>query len=259
MTLLSIITINYNDIVGLERTIKSVQSQTIQDFEHIIIDGNSDDGSKELIQNTQENYSYWISENDNGIYDAMNKGVARASGEYILFLNSGDNLSHSNALQDMSKHLGFTDFVYANINVKGGDIDFIKECPDKLSFRYLYDDVPPHQATFTRRAMFKKYGNYDISLKIVADWKFFILAVCKYNASYQYVDTTFSNFYVGGVSSKIVNRQLMEHERNIVLEKEFPVFLQDIKEHFVLERIIRNLRESGKIKLLQQLGILDKF
>lgn len=259
MPLISIITVNYNDLNGLERTLKSVQEQTVNDFEHIIIDGNSDDGSKEFIVKTQENYSYWVSESDKGIYDAMNKGVVAASGDYILFLNSGDDLSHSNALQDMSKHLGFTDFVYANIKVIDGEHEYIRKTPKVLTFRYLYDNVPPHQATFIRRELFEQIGFYDRSLEIVADWKFFIIAICKYNATYNYIDIVFTNFYLGGISSMPENMEQIHVERNKVLEKEFPFFLDDINYRFKLERIINNLRKSKKIKLAQHLGFLNKF
>lgn len=259
MTLLSIITINYNDILGLERTIKSVQSQTIQDFEHIIIDGNSSDGSQELIIKTQENYSYWVSESDEGIYDGMNKGIVKAKGDYILFLNSGDDFSYDNALKDAMKYLHTFDFIYANIKVKDGNKGVIRKNPKELTFRYLFDNVPTHQSTFIRRGLFEKIGVYDSSLQIVADWKFFIIAICKYNATYNYVDKVFTNFYLGGISSRPENMKKVQAERKLVLEKEFPVFLEDIKYRFLLERTLRNLRKSKKIEWLIKLGLLNRF
>ncbi|WP_035336223.1 glycosyltransferase family 2 protein [Dokdonia sp. PRO95] len=257
--ILSIVTVNMNDVLGLEKTITSVQKQSFEDFEHIIIDGNSDDGSKELINKTQENYSYWISEPDKGIYDAMNKGIKAANGEYILFLNSGDDFFYDDALQDAAVYLNKYDFVYANINVKTRSGQYIKKCPDKLTFSYLYKNVPPHQSTFIRLDLFKKIGLYDTSLSIVADWKFFIIAISKYNATYFYLDKIFTNFYHGGISSISENANLIEIERNEVLESEFSVFVDDMKYRFQLERIIRNLRKSNKIKLLQYLGVLSRF
>ncbi len=103
--LLSIITINYNDKFGLERTIKSVQEQTFTNFEHIIIDGGSTDGSKEVIEANKNSFSYWVSEPDKGIYNAMNKGIKEAKGEYLFFLNSGDHLNGQNALDKI--HVSF--------------------------------------------------------------------------------------------------------------------------------------------------------
>src|ERR1700757_1115246 len=90
MPKLSIITINFNDQLGLSKTIKSVISQTISDFEFIIIDGASSDKSLDIIKHYADKISFWVSEKDNGIYDAQNKGIAKATGDYLLFLNSGD-------------------------------------------------------------------------------------------------------------------------------------------------------------------------
>ena len=86
----SIITINYNHIEGLKRTIDSVISQTSSNYEYIIIDGGSTDGSVNIIKEYKEHLVYWISEKDNGVYHAMNKGVAQAQGDYCIFMNSGD-------------------------------------------------------------------------------------------------------------------------------------------------------------------------
>ena len=87
---LSIITINYNNREGLKKTINSVINQTFRDFEYILIDGGSEDGSKEIILQHEAQFSYWRSEKDHGIYNAMNKGILAAKGDYLLFLNSGD-------------------------------------------------------------------------------------------------------------------------------------------------------------------------
>ena len=89
---LSIITINYNNLEGLKRTVESVINQTSKEFEYIVIDGGSNDGSGAYIESKSEHIDYWVSEPDKGIYNAMNKGIAKASGEYLLFLNSGDHL-----------------------------------------------------------------------------------------------------------------------------------------------------------------------
>ena len=112
---ISIITINYNDAKGLKRTIESVKSQIYKDFEHIIIDGDSCDGSKDIINENAELFSYWCSESDRGRYNAMNKGIAHASGDYLLFLNSGDYLSDDNVLKDFSMSLSNKDIVYGDL------------------------------------------------------------------------------------------------------------------------------------------------
>jgi glycosyltransferase involved in cell wall biosynthesis len=185
---ISIITVNYNDKVGLERTITSVTRQTSLNYEHIIIDGGSTDGSAALIEQYQDRFSYWVSEPDNGIYHAMNKGIEVAQGDYILFMNSGDTFysEHSTAL--FNKNIGTEDFVYFDIQLVKKNESIIFETHEKLTFSMLRERMPFHQATFIKRELFIKYGSYDEHLKIVADWKFFILAVAKYNASYKYVN-----------------------------------------------------------------------
>ena len=257
--LITIITVNYNDKLGLERTIKSVQNQKYSDFEFIVIDGNSNDGSKEIIEANQSSFNYYVSEPDHGIYHAMNKGIEKAQGEYILFLNSGDHFESERALEKIQHTLCGEDIVYFNIHVVGQENNYIKKCPKVLSFRYLYDNLPAHQATFFKKTLFDTYGYYDESLKISADWKFLILAICKHNVSYKYVDDTFSVYYADGLSSKPENKKIMEAERTTVLENEFPVFAADIKNNYVVERKLRDLRKSKILKMLVWLGLIHKF
>lgn len=258
--LISIITINYNNHLGLECTVESVQNQTYTNFEHIIIDGGSADGSKEYLESQNDKINYWISEPDNGIYNAMNKGIKVAKGEYLFFLNSGDDFVNSKALQSIAQSLSGEDIIYFNINqVSNREEIKVKRVPSELSFSYLYHDLPPHQSTFIKKKLFNDYGNYDESLKIVADWKFLILALLKYNATYKHVDKVFTNFYLGGVSSNSESFKLMQAEREIVLNKEFPILLNDLKYKYTLERIIRGLRKSKKIQLLIKLGLINKL
>ncbi|MBU2952157.1 glycosyltransferase [Tamlana agarivorans] len=257
--LISIITINYNDVKGLERTMESVLSQTFQDFEYIVIDGGSHDDSKELIEKNQEHIDYWVSEPDSGIYNAMNKGIKKAKGEYLFFLNSGDDFTEKYALKKVVKHLNGEGFVYFNINKIDGKNFAIKRPPEKLTFKYLHSDLPPHQSTFIKKDLFDKYGGYDERLKIVADWKFLILALLKYNSSYKYVDAVYTNFYLGGISSLIANKPIMQKERQAVLDSEFQILMNDLSEFFEQERTLSNLRNSKKLKLLVKLGMLNEF
>ncbi len=257
--LISIITINYNDVEGLKRTIKSVQSQVYSNFEHIVIDGGSTDGSKALIEANKDSFSYWISEPDTGIYYAMNKGIKVAKGEYLFFLNSGDDFIDSKALNRVEMHLNTFDIVYFNINVIDSEKVSLKRSPKILTFAYLHQDLPPHQSTFVKKSLFEKNGYYDEKLTIVSDWKFLILALCKYNATYKYVDDVFSNFYRGGISSLEENFHVMKKERDLVLNTEFLIQMNDLKYKFKLERILRNLRKSKTIQLLIKLRLINKF
>ena len=259
MPKLSIITINYNNLLGLQKTIASVTSQTWQEFEYYVIDGGSTDGSAAYLASQNDKITYWVSESDKGIYNAMNKGIAKASGEYLLFLNSGDHFINSLSLQKVQKHLINDGVIYFNIDVIDNGSSYVLENPTVMSFSYLHNNLPCHQCTFIHQSVFKRVGYYDESLKIVADWKLLIQAILKHNFAYRKVDAVFSTFYKDGISSLPENQSIIEAERARVLQEEFPVLMNDLNEYFVLERIIRNIRKSRKINWLIKLGLLDKF
>jgi glycosyltransferase involved in cell wall biosynthesis len=256
---LSIITINYYNLLGLKKTVESVTSQTWQEFEYIVIDGGSTDGSAEYLESQTDNITYWVSQPDKGIYNAMNKGIAKATGEYLLFLNSGDHFIDALSLQKVQNHLINEDVIYFNIDVIDNGSSYVLENPAVMSFSYLYNDLPCHQCTFIHQSIFERVGYYDESLKIVADWKLLLQAILKYNVTYRKVDDVFSTFYKDGISSLPENQSIIEAERTQVLETEFPVLLNDLNEYFLQQRIIRNLRKSRKINWLIKLGLLDKF
>lgn len=256
---LSIITVNYNNIEGLKKTLESVLTQNWKNFEFIIIDGGSSDGSKEIIESNKEKLDYWVSEPDNGIYHAMNKGIKVANGEYLYFLNSGDHFDNSNALEKINTHLTEKDVVYFDIKVVEKNGVRIKKCPKQLSFQFLHQDLPAHQATFIKKSLFESLGYYDENLKIVSDWKFLLLAICKHQASYKYIEDVFSTYYADGLSSKEESQSLIKFEREQVLNAEFSAFFVDVKERYKLERNLRNLRKSKTIKLLVKLGLIHEF
>ncbi|WP_159085986.1 glycosyltransferase family 2 protein [Flavobacterium faecale] len=259
MKKLSIITINYNNLKGLKRTVESVVNQTWQEFEYIVIDGGSTDGSASYLENHSSNFDYWISDSDTGIYNAMNKGIQKAKGEYLLFLNSGDHLYGNEALQKTISEVCDYDLVYFDIQVIDQEKTSILENPSTFSFEYLHNNLPCHQSLFVKKSAFGVVGLYDEELIIVADWKWFIQAILKYNLSYKKRAGFFSVFYKDGISSIDVNTALIQKERTLVLEKDFPILMNDLKHQYYLERVIRNLRKSRKIKWLLKLGLLDKF
>jgi glycosyltransferase involved in cell wall biosynthesis len=256
---LSIVTINYNNLEGLKRTFESVVNQTWQEFEYIIIDGGSTDGSAAYIESKSENINYWVSEPDKGIYNAMNKGIAKATGEYLLFLNSGDHLYDFKVLEQNHNKITEQDIIYFNLNVVDGNNAFIKEYPHKLPFSYLINDTLPHPATFIKGTIFNKIGLYDESLKITADWKFFIQSICKFNYSYKRIDATLSTFYLYGLSSDPTNKDIIYDEKRKVLSSHFQAYLDDTNCFFELKRTVINLRKSKKINLLVKLGLIKKF
>lgn len=169
--ILSIITINYNNIVGFKKTISSVLQQSYKEYEWIVIDGGSNDGCAELIETYKLNFSFWCSEPDKGIYNAINKGLSHASGEYVQFLNSGDYLYNETTLEkafaqiDGKYDIYYGDMVQVN---NGGKINPITY-PNELGFFFFPYNNICHQATFYRRSLFDN-NPYDESFSIVSDW-----------------------------------------------------------------------------------------
>ncbi len=168
---LSIVTINYNNLVGLKKTIDSVVAQTLRDYEWIVIDGGSTDGSKELIEQYQSHFAYWCSEPDKGIYNAINKGISHAHGDFVQFLNSGDWLFEDTTLEkvfsqiDNKNDIYYGDMVQVNDGEKLNPLSY----PDELGFFFFPYNNICHQATFYRRSLFDN-NPYDESFFIVSDW-----------------------------------------------------------------------------------------
>lgn len=214
---LSIITINYNNREGLQKTIESVVNQTYRSFEYIIIDGGSTDGSVEVIKEYEDNISYWVSEPDNGIYHAMNKGIAKANAPYCQFLNSGDNFHSTTVLEQVIPCLDGTDIVVGQLFLS--NTLSASEIIPTVSMLRLYERSLPHSSAYISTRLLRKY-QYDTSLKIVSDWKFYIQALIYENASYKFIETIVSNFDTNGISSQ--NTALVLSEREQVLKELLP-------------------------------------
>lgn len=259
MPLISIITINYNNLEGLQRTIESVVNQTWQKFEYIVIDGGSTDGSTEYIRTQSDNIDYWVSEPDNGVYNAMNKGIMQAKGEYLLFLNSGDHLFNNNVLENTNQFLAENDLIYFNLNFVDGAESWIHKYPERLLFSFFILETLPHPATFIKRKLFDINGFYNEGFKIVSDWKFFLESVCRHNCSYKRIDETLSTYYLDGISSQTENLKIIFEERQLVLKTDFSAFLDDIDKLDKFEKAIIDIKKSRKIRLLIKLGLLNKF
>lgn len=236
-----------------------MSSQTWQAFEHIIIDGGSIDGSDAYIESKSEPFAYWVSEPDKGVYHAMNKGIAQASGEYLLFLNSGDHFYTNKSLAKGKGLLGNHELVYFNQNIVSATKTYTKEYPVDLSFAYFLKDNLPHQATFIKKTLFDRVGMYKEDFKIVADWKFFIDSICKYNVSYLHVNLTMTTFYVDGISSFPENKKIIDAEKKKVLEADYLAYAKDLEDVLKNMTIINNLRRSRIIKTLIRFGFLNKF
>lgn len=210
----SIITINYNNKAGLTKTIESVISQDYSQFEFIVIDGGSTDGSVEIIKKHKKHINYWVSEPDRGIYHAMNKGIFAAKGEYCNFMNSGDYFCDSHVLTSVFQKGDSANIICGNTFTT----EWIK-APKSITMSFLFNQTICHQCAFIKRQLLLKY-NYDENLKIVADRKFFIQALVFENCSYKAIDVNVVNYDLSGFSSQ--NRVLSDLEYQKVLEQLIP-------------------------------------
>ncbi|MEL6812985.1 MAG: glycosyltransferase family 2 protein [Bacteroidota bacterium] len=228
MPKISIITVNYNNAEGLEQTIASVISQDLQDFEYLVVDGKSTDGSLEVIERQASFIDTWISEADTGVYQAMNKGIRMATGEYLLFLNSGDVLYDSQVLRAVQEKIdGGKDLYYGNLIFTSQGKEMLREYPEDLRFSYFLERSLPHPGSFIKKDLFERIFYYSEVFKIVSDWEFFICAICKEGMSYEHLNMLISRFDLEGMSNDPKNKAQIEEERRLVIQKHFPAMYED--------------------------------
>ena len=214
---LTLITINYNNAEGLSRTIDSIISQTIRDYEWIVIDGGSTDGSVELLEKNKDHFSYWVSEKDHGIYEAMNKGIRHASGEYIIFMNSGDVFSQTRVLQELTPLLD-RDIVAGSVLINGTKKR--KSSPNELTPWSIINYNIPHQAEFIRRSLFTTIGLYSEDLSILSDLEFNLRASLL-NCSYKSMKYDVAIIDQGGISSTQIDK--LKQESKCIQERNLPM------------------------------------
>ena len=296
---LSIITINYNNAEGLRKTLASVASQTYTEIEHIIIDGGSTDNSVEVIREYESSLVSrhcgvpenacgdlgcssplasrlkWISEKDTGIYNAMNKGIRMATGDYIQILNSGDILAAPDVTERMMVALEVQQAKGERLKAKGMEnskaddpssrlsplASRLENCPEifygnmtkvnadgqivgksgytEYSLRQFYSSTLNHDCAYIRADLFEEYGLYDENLKIVSDWKWYLQAIGLGRVKPEYVDIDVTIFDDGGISE--TNLELRNKERRQVLEELLPpAVLWDYDTHaFEMEQMNR--------------------
>lgn len=216
---LSIITINYNNRDGLQKTIDSVVAQSFKDFEWIVIDGGSTDGSRELLEQYADHFAYWVSEPDKGVYNAMNKGIVQAKGEYVNFMNSGDGFVSPTILEEIFSTSHTADVLYGYMMRGGvdGEVNNRSMMKPNLTWIDFYNDGLPHQATFIKRSLFDSFGLYDEGLKAVSDWKFFVNAFVYHKATSEFIPKKVAVYSEGGISDVIG-----EEERKRIIRDLFP-------------------------------------
>lgn len=241
---ISIITVCYNSKETIERTIKSVIAQDYEELEYIIIDGASTDGTQDIIEKYIDKISIYVSEPDHGLYDAMNKGLERASGEVFAFLNSDDYYA-DNVLNKVKEYFenSDADMVSGNMYICKNGINikavYNKEKKENMFFQVVY----PHPALFAKKELYKKYGGFDTSYKIAADSDW-VMRVCFHGADVLCVEDYFTYFSAGGLSSRKIYAALEEQYR-VALKyakwNEYAYMEKQIQEFYAVE-----LREFEK-------------
>lgn len=245
----SVITVNFNNCTGLEATLKSsVNQKRFDDFEIIVIDGGSSDGSKDVIKQYESHIGYWVSEPDKGIYNGMNKGIKASRGEYIIFMNSGDCFFDDMVLWKVfCNNKPKSDIVCGNF-FDGGKIHIM---PKVVTAMYMFNDSLCHQAVFLNASMLKA-NLYDESYKITADWAQMFDALVLHDASYEHVDATVCTLQDGGVSRirwKQLADERVHHKKEVLprrIYEDYHSFSQE-----------RHINEQGRvfIQLISQIGV----
>lgn len=249
---ISVVTVCYNSAETLEQTICSVIMQKYTELEYIIIDGGSTDGTKDIIRKYNADISFWISEPDKGIYDAMNKGLGFCTGDVVAFLNS-DDWYDKNVLKRVNYYFeeNDVDIVSGKTYTAYGQVIkenvFDRTDDENVFFSVIY----PHPALFIKRKLFKKMGGYDMNYKIAADTDWIIRAYCA-GAKILKVDDYFTYFRDGGLSSRNVYESQMEQYKSAMscaqMHEKWEL-AERIKKHYtqVLEDIRQDIRINDAI------------
>ena len=249
----SIITINRNNAAGLEKTMLSVASQTFKEFEYVVIDGASTDDSVEVIKrlSPQVVHLKWVSEPDKGIYNAMNKGIRMASGDYIQILNSADALAANDVTGKMLaalERLDYPTILYGNmIKCFPDGRKVVDKCfaGQEITMLGMFTGTLNHDPAYIRRDLFEKYSYYDESLKIVSDWKWYLQAIVLGGEQPRYVDLDVTLFDMTGISENAHSKTLIREERQQVLDELVPsVYLHDYQQYaddiYLMQRVRRH-------------------
>lgn len=243
----SIITVVYNDVRGIEYTIRSVMKQTYAELEYIIVDGLSTDGTLQVIDQYNEEVSILISEKDNGIYDAMNKGLATATGDYVLFLNSGDELYEDMTLEKVFSSAENADIYYGETKLIDEERNIIGDRRHKTptrfdwkSFRYGMNIC--HQAIYVKRSIAQPY---DVQYALSADVDWVIRAAKKANKIVN-VNQYVAKYLVGGMTQQCHRQSLKE--RYAIFKTHYGTFSTIVNHGVIAARLLLHRIKHGKTR-----------
>lgn len=204
---ISIITVCYNSDKTLETTIKSVIDQTYTDIEYIVVDGGSKDGTLDLIKKYEKNISKWVSESDKGLYDAMNKGVSMATGEVVGLINSDDLFCDNRAIEKVMNvftNNSTLDSVYADLFYvsQNNTNNIVRKWMTGEQKKFNIGWHPAHPTFYIKKDIYKKYGDFDLSYKLAADFEIMLRFLEKYHISTEYLKEPLVKMRLGGETNK---------------------------------------------------------
>jgi glycosyltransferase involved in cell wall biosynthesis len=244
---ISIITVSYNSASTIDDTIRSVLSQSYGDLEYIVVDGLSTDGTVERVRSYGSRIHTFISEKDGGIYDAMNKGISLATGDAVAFLNSDDFYIHGEVVERVVRRFQTdgTDAVFGDlVMVRQNETDKVVRYYDSGGFRselFGRGIMPAHPAFFLKRECFEKYGNFDISYRVAADFELLARMISRYGISYSHIPEVLVKMRMGGISTGgiestlLLNREILRACRqNDIPSSILKVYSKYIKKVFQL-------------------------
>lgn len=220
----SIITVCLNEHERIGETLSSIINQVYTNKEIIVIDGGSNDGTLDILDHYKQHIKYLISEKDDGIYHAMNKGASLAKGDYIQFINGGDKFYNENVLADIfSKRNISEEILYGNVAYvyPSGNVT-IKNIPPRINYLYLTNNTINHQSAICKSSLFSKLGGFDTRYSIAADYDFLVRAIFLHNCSIKHICLTMSYFYKDGISHTGKTKSIMRSERIQIQNEYFP-------------------------------------
>lgn len=227
---ISVITVCLNAEETIEETILSIESQAYKNVEHIIIDGASTDNTVAIINKHKDDLAHFISEPDKGLYDAMNKALKLASGDFIIFLNANDTFYDENVLNTVVETLEKN----SDVKILYGDI--LNLCKKrKISKIQNYNNISDifffvnenicHQCIFYHKSLFEKYGYYSQDYKIYSDWDFNLKCIVEKKVCIKYLPLVISKFQLGGISSSGNNLEILKNEKKLLTNKYFKKYI----------------------------------
>lgn len=229
---ITVITVCFNAVNALEKTIKSVLSQTYSNIEYVIIDGGSTDGTIDILKKYTNKISFWCSEHDKGIYDAMNKGISHSNGILLNFMNAGDTFVNDDVIEKIISSYNGEGFINGNIircykTYKKKSTGITVNPPSTIDFLY---DTFHHQASFISKKLFDKYGGYSTKFKLISDWKFAFDCIILHKETYTHIDINVAYFQMDGISSNNSDKYIEERKEYLqsIYGKEIYGYMEEL-------------------------------